>query len=282
MKWNPFDRRSQDLRAIDEALLGLGKPPWSDSRSADQTMQFVREALGAWRIEATPLTVDPNHARRDKVRKIVDRERANENRVSVEVAEMNALRASTRGRVVYSVVVLAAEVSGLEAWTAIDVAHRIVRIDLSSEVVSVARSAGQLEAAFKRLGPPPTGHLADDAEVQKIYRERTDALADRQRTLIARLTALRSYLDGLIDIEKELQKVRWIENHGTPDEAEFEAREGDELGSLHLSAARDMFDEATDRIGVQLRDAAEQWGGRSRAGELPAEMEPSGTTVRLT
>lgn len=260
MKWNPFDRRSQDQRAIDDALVELGKPPWQDPRVAGQSMHFVREALGAWRTAATPASVDPGVTRREKVRKIVDRDRGAENRVSVEVAEITALRASTRGKVVYAVVVLASEVSGLEAWTAIDVAHRIVRIDLSSEVASVARSAGQLEAAFKRLGAPPTGHLADDPEVQKIYRERTDALADRQRTLIARLTALRSYLDGLMDIEKELQKVRWIENHGTPEVAEFEAREGDELGSLHLSAARDMFDEATNRIGVQLRDAAEQLG----------------------
>lgn len=109
-----------------------------------------------------------------------------------------------------------------------------------------------------RLGPKPTNYLADDAEVQKIYQERIDALADRQRTLIARLTALRSYLDGLVEIDRELQKVRWIENHGTPDDNEYETREGDELGSLHLNAARDMFDETTDRIGAHLRDAVEQ------------------------
>lgn len=58
--------------------------------------------------------------------------------------------------------------------------------------------------------------------------------------------------------DRELQEVGWIENHGTPDAAEFEMREGDELGSLQLSAAREMFDHAADRIGRQLRDAAEQ------------------------
>lgn len=262
MRWNPLDRRSPDQRAIDDALVGLGTPAWQDARIAGQSTHFVREALAAWRTSTTTTSAvnDTNSTRLEKVRKIVDRDRGVENRASVDVAELTALRRSTRGKVVYAVAALATEVIGLEAWTAIDVAHRIVRIDLSSEVTSVARSAGLLEAAFDRLGAPPTGHLADDPEVQTMYRARTDALADRQRTLIARLTALRSYLDGLIDIEKELQKVRWIENHGTPDFDEFETREGDELGSLHLSAARDMFDEATDRIGVQLRDAAEQLG----------------------
>lgn len=260
MRWNPLDRRSQDQRAIDDALVGLGKSPWADPRVAGRSLQFVRDALGAWRAAANPALIDPTATQREKVRRIVDRDRKAENGVSADIAEISALRTSIRGKVVYAVVFLAAEVSGLEAWTAIEVAHRIVRIDLSTEVASVASSAGQLETAFTRLGASPTGHLADDPEVQRIYRERTDALADRQRTLIGRLTALRSYLDGLTDIERELQKVRWVENHGTPEAAEFEAREGDELGSLHLSAARDMFDGATDRIGAQLRDAAEQLG----------------------
>ncbi|MDZ7914722.1 MAG: hypothetical protein U5N21_14295 [Rhodococcus sp. (in: high G+C Gram-positive bacteria)] len=74
------------------------------------------------------------------------------------------------------------------------------------------------------------------------------------------MTALRSYLDGLMDIEKQLEKMRWIEHHGNPDFTELEERERDELASLNLSAARDLFDEATDRIGVQLRQAEEKLG----------------------
>ncbi len=261
MGWNPFDRRAKDQRAIDDALVSFDKPAWQDATSSGGSTFFVREALQAWRSAAS--TADPtdlNYTRLEKVRKAVDRDRRSDVRASAEVAELRALRCTTPGKVVYAVAVLAAEVTRLDAWTAVDVAHRIVRIDLTSEVASVARSAGLLQAALDRLGKPPTGHLAQDEEVQTIYRERTVALADRQRTLIARLTALRSYLDGLIDIDRELQKVRWIENHGTPDVSEFELREGDELGSLNLSAAREMFDENTDRIGVQLRDAAERLG----------------------
>lgn len=253
MRWNPFDRRSADIRAIDDTLVGL------DAKAAAKQPDLVREALKAWRGSAV---ADPSSPRREKVRKIVDRGRGVDH-LGAEHAELLSLRSATRGRVVHAVVVLAAEISSLSAWTSLDTAHRIVRIDLVSEVTSVALSAGKLEAAFVRLGPKPTNHLADDAEVQKIYHERIDALADRQRTLIARLTALRSYLDGLVEIDRELQKVRWIENHGTPDNGEYETREGDELGSLHLNAARDMFDETTDRIGAQLRDAVEQLDRRA-------------------
>lgn len=54
------------------------------------------------------------------------------------------------------------------------------------------------------------------------------------------------------------------EQHGAPDFTELEERERDELASLNLSAARDLFDEATDRIGVRLRDAAERLGRPGR------------------
>ncbi|MGV8875199.1 MAG: hypothetical protein ACOH2Q_21895 [Rhodococcus sp. (in: high G+C Gram-positive bacteria)] len=255
MGWNPFDRRSKDQRVIDDALLGLGRPTWRGAHS-----HFVRDALTAWRLAATAALHDPPTASRlDRVRKVVDREPSS--REQADIAELENLRKTVSGSVVYAVAALAAAIEGLTAWTADDVAHRIVRIDLSAEVASVARSAGLLEAALDRLGDSPSGHLAKDAEVQAIYARRTEALADRQRTLILRLTALRSYLDGLMDIEKELEKMRWIEHHGSPDFAELEERESDELASLNLSAARDLFDEATDRIGVQLREAAEKLGG---------------------
>ncbi|WP_042938926.1 hypothetical protein [Rhodococcus sp. AW25M09] len=255
MGWNPFDRRSKDQRAIDDAMAGLGKPVWRGAHG-----HFVRDALTAWRLAATTTLHDPPTATRlDRVRKVVDREPSS--RGQADVAELENLRKTVTGSVVYAVAALATVIEGLTAWTADDVAHRIVRIDLSAEVASVARSAGLLEAALHRLGDSPSGHLAKDAEVQAIYARRTEALADRQRTLILQLTALRSYLDGLLDIEKELEKMRWIEHHGSPDFAELEERESDELASLNLSAARDLFDEATDRIGVQLREAAEKLGG---------------------
>lgn len=258
MGWNPFDRRSKDQRAIDDALVDLGKPAWRGAHG-----HFVREALTSWRLAATSTAHDPPTATRlDRVRKVVDREPAS--RGQADIAELESLRKTVTGSVVYVVAALATAIEGLAAWTADDVAHRIVRIDLSAEVASVARSAGLLQAAFDRLGGPPSGHLANDAEVQAMYARRTEALADRQRTLILRLTALRSYLDGLMDIEKELEKMRWIEHHGSPDFAELEERESDELASLNLSAARDLFDEATDRIGVQLREAAQKLGDSGR------------------
>lgn len=66
----------------------------------------------------------------------------------------------------------------------------------------------------------------------------------------AAFDTLRSYLDGLMDNQKELKKMRWIEHHGSPDLAELEKCKSDELASLNISAARDLIDEAPGRIGV--------------------------------
>ncbi|MGB7363191.1 MAG: hypothetical protein WA931_09155 [Rhodococcus sp. (in: high G+C Gram-positive bacteria)] len=261
MVWNPLDRRSKDQRAIDDSIVGLARPSWSESSS--ESTRFVRLALESWRavVNDADARTAAEHRRLDRVRKAVQRTGASHKLDVVEAARVKALRGTIRGRIVLAVVVLAAAVEDLDAWTADEVAHRLVRIDLADEVSAVARSAYLLESAIARLGAAPTGHLADDDEVMRIYRSRTEALADRQRVLIGRLSSLRSYYDGLASMQRELERIRWIRFHSEPDFTESAVREQDELGSMTLSAAREMFDEATDRFGDQMRDAAERLRG---------------------
>lgn len=63
---------------------------------------------------------------------------------------------------------LAANQEPLTAWTAGDVAHRIVRIDFQVSLV--------------RPGDLSTGRHAKDVEVRSIYAPRTEVLADRKCT----------------------------------------------------------------------------------------------------
>lgn len=259
MGWNPFDRRSDDQKTIDDALVGLQQPEWVNGGQSAPA-RFVRQALSTWRSTgpAEPPTDVVTAHRVNRVRQAINRDRGDSPTGAADVKELMALRNSVCGSAVHAVVVLASSVDALDAWRAREVEHRIVRIDLTSEVQSVARSASHLHAAFLKLGAAPGGHLADDAEVQEIYTARRASLFDRQRALCSRITAMRHYLDGLTEIQRELEKMRWIERHGSPDLSELIAREGDELASYSLEAARDMFDAATDRIGHQLSEAAEQ------------------------
>lgn len=258
---NPFDRRSKDDRVIDDAVVGLPSLPWSDAERAGRN-RFARAMLEAWRpVVDTEDARDASEVRRlDRVRQSIDRRGGVRGLDPAESARIKAIRASVRGRIAVSAVVVGTAIESLDAWTAEEVAHRVVRIDLAGEVAAICRSAFLLESACTKL-ERPTGHLADDEEVMRIYRSRTEALTERQQVLLTRLSALRSYLDGLSSMQRELERMRWIRRHGEPDEAELHARESDELGSMTVSAARDMFDEAADRIGVQMRDAAARLHG---------------------
>ncbi|KIQ18952.1 hypothetical protein RU01_06700 [Rhodococcus sp. MEB064] len=259
MGWNPFDRRSADQRTLDDALVGLDKPKWLGN-SYPSPPKLVSDALLAWRSTSPPAsaTDDPAVKRLNRVRHTINRDRGAAPTHAADVKELIALKSTERGTAVYAVVVLASSVQELDAWTAGEVEHRIVRIDLTAEVQSVAASASKLDAAFSRLGPAPHGHLAHDKEVQAIYEARRAALLDRQQALCSRLVAMRRYLEGLMEIQRELEKIRWIERHGSPDISELVAREGDELAFHSLTAARDMFAANTDRIGHQLLEAAEK------------------------
>jgi hypothetical protein len=259
---NPFDRRSKDQRAIDDAVVGLAQPSWSESTTSEAT-QYVRLTLDAWRSVVGE--ADANRLaeakRLERVRHVVARRGATAKLDAAESARIKAIRASSRGRVAVAAVVVAAAIEGLDAWTAREVAHRVVRIDLPEEIAAIARSAYLLEKAYERLDEP-TGHLAQDEAVIRLYRERQTALADRQKMLIGRLSALRSYYDGLASMQRELERMRWIQKHSEPDLEELQALEGDELGSMTMTAAREMFDEATDRLSSQMQQAVEKLQGR--------------------
>ncbi|GGF98967.1 hypothetical protein GCM10007304_11100 [Rhodococcoides trifolii] len=260
---NPFDRRSKDQRAIDDAVVGLAQPSWSESTTSEAT-QYVRLALDAWRqIVGNADAQRLSEAKRlDRVRSVVDRRPGSRKLDPAESARIKAIRASASGRIAVAAVVIATAIEELDVWTAHEVSHRVVRIDLSEEIAAIARSAYLLEKAVERLDAP-VGHLAKDDDVMRIYRERQAALADRQQVLIGRLSALRNYYDGLAAMQRELERMRWIQKHSEPDAEEMLAREGDELGSMTLTAARDMFDEATGRLSVQMQEAVERLRGEA-------------------
>ncbi|MGU3435106.1 hypothetical protein ACNHUS_19065 [Actinomycetes bacterium M1A6_2h] len=260
---NLFDRRSKGQRAIDDAVVGLAHPSWSESTTSEAA-QYVRIALDAWRqVVGDADGQRLSEAKRlDRVRSVVDRRGGARKLDPAESARIKAIRASASGRIAVAAVVVAKAIEALDAWTAEEVSHRVVRIDLPNEIAAIARSAYLLEKAVEHLDAP-VGHLAKDDDVMRIFRERQAALSDRQQVLIGRLSALRTYYDGLASMQRELERMRWIQKHSVPNVEELRAREGDELGSMTLTAAREMFDEATDRLSVQMNEAAERLRGRA-------------------
>lgn len=244
MVWNPFDRRSNDQRMLDDALVGLTKPDWIGNPSAP-TGRFAAEALSTWRSGGSkPDAPSASNWARNRV----GRRNVEPLLIKSDVDAVQALRRTECGSAAYAAAVLASAVHSLDVWSAHAVAHHLVRIDLSAEVRSIAGSAGLLQASFDRLGNRPSGHLGDDAQVQAIYSERAAMLAERRRGLCDRVTAFRAYFDGLLAVQREWEKMRWIERHGASDAADFEAHASDEMGAARLAAVSEVVVAAAERL----------------------------------
>lgn len=204
--------------------------------------RFVREALAGWNGAWSP-TRPPRGM--DRVRRFLARQ---PQVTANDIADLEHLRRSDCGSALYATVVLASVLDSFDVWSASETAHLVVPLDLAQEVRSVGLSAGRLQRATDDLGVKPSGHLADDARVQELFDMRSKLLADRTRALVERVSAFRAYFDGVALMQRDLEALRWVAEHGDPNRSEFEAQVADELRTVDLDAARDAMRTATDQM----------------------------------
>lgn len=245
--WNPFDRRSDNRRALDAMVSGLPRPAWVDDNS-HRSSRFVHDALVGW--SGSHPKSRPTGGM-DGLRRYLGRQP----RVTAgDIAELEQLRRSECGFALHAVVVLASLLDSFDVWSASETAHRVVPLDLAHEVRSVGLSAGQLQRAIDELGDRPGANLADNARVQELYVARSEALADRMRALISRVSAFRAYFGGVAHIQRDLEALRWIARHGEPHRSEFDAQAVDELRAADLAAARESMRTAAEQMAQWQQD----------------------------
>lgn len=148
---------------------------------------------------------------------------------------LRKMRMSDEGDLAYSAAAIATNIFHRPAWRHSLLDERAARVDLEDEVLSIVHSARTTADARKRLGPPPAGHLAEDEQIASMYSSKSELLRKRVESLRTRVEAFQRYHDGLTEIDKQLEKLAWIERSGAADDFDdFVAQAGDDLSKTDL------------------------------------------------
>ncbi|WP_156045479.1 hypothetical protein [Microbispora sp. NRRL B-24597] len=148
---------------------------------------------------------------------------------------LKEMRKCDEGDLAYLAAAIATNIYHRPAWRHSVLDERVARVNLEDEVVSIVQSARTTADARRRLGPPPSGHLSEDDQIAAMYASKSELMRRRVESLRTRVEAFQRYHDGLAQIDRQLEKLAWIEGSGAADDLDhFVAQAGDDLSKSDL------------------------------------------------